>query len=110
MSGESKNMSEVSEVNQQDRETRLRHQFQTHWDRREQLHERDLTELRQQFQTKWDAREQALKEVTTRKEWLERELARITREWMAVRQEAEILRQGLSNALRRETAYEKGIQ
>lgn len=67
MSGESKNMSEVSEVNQQDRETRLRHQFQSHWDRREQLHERDLTELRQRF----DKHVQAER---TQKVELEREL------------------------------------
>src|SRR6187399_3299264 len=81
MSGESKNM---SEVNQQDRETRLRHQFQSHWDERERLHERDLTELRQRL----DRQVQAER---TQKEDLERELARVNRELAAVRQDAEVL-------------------
>src|SRR6187399_3356185 len=129
MSGESKNM---SEVNQQDRETRLRHQFQSHWDERERLHERDLTELRQRLDRQVQAKR-------TQKEGLERELndlrriharqcemilaaneekqelrnqvrsaqeelARVNREFMALRQDAEVVQQNLSFALRRESA------
>ena len=84
-------------MGRQDRETKLRHQFQTHWDERERLHEQDLTELRQQHA-------QELKEVTTRKEWLEREVERVTRELLALRQDAEVVQQQLSFALRREAA------
>lgn len=95
MSGESKNMSEVSEVNQKDRETRLRHQFQSHWDERERLHEQDLTELRQR-------RVRQVQAERTQKEDLERELARVNRELVAVRQDAELLGHADSVRLREE--------
>src|SRR6187399_1657812 len=131
MSGESKNMSEVSEV-QQDRETRLRHQFQSHWDRREQLHEQDLTELRQRFdkhiQTERTQKGELERELNDLR-WIHarqcemilaanedkqelrnqvrsarEELARVNREFMALRQDAEVVQQNLSFALRRESA------
>ena len=83
-SGEAMQPVNQEQQSERERETKLRHQFQTHWDERERLHERDLAELRQRF-------DKHIQTERTQKAELEKELARVNRELVAVRQDAEVL-------------------